>query len=199
MIVEPVGKPITETSLAVYFRQRLNRYAKRLRPPPNEDTCWYVCSMLERFGRSDQLVSYSEGRFEVRPLALLYIDAREAATEHERCQLLQQLGDMALFLSALFPENFTRRGIRQDYVVTMGGSAYEYLAENARRNRHVFAELSGAFHRMLAWVADACSRTHFAADDIIALYRQWQATGDPAAMRRLQSLGVAVGASEKTH
>ena len=36
---------------------------------------------------------------------------------------------MALFLGALFPERFTRRGIQQDYVVGMGGGAYDYLVK----------------------------------------------------------------------
>jgi hypothetical protein len=155
--------------------------------------------MLERFARSDSLFLYDEGQFVLRPLALLYGDAREADNEHERCLLLQQLGDMALFLGALFPERFTRRGIGQDYVAGMGGGAYDYLAGNARRNRHIFAELAGAFHHMLSMVAEACARTHLNAGDILALYRHWQATGDPVALHRLRSLGVAVDASERTH
>lgn len=199
MIVDPVQEPITETSLSLYFRNRLTRFAKSLSPPPHEDTCWYISSMLERFGRSEQLFAYSEGRFDLRPLALLYFDARESNNERERCLLLQQLGDMALFLGALFPERFRRRGIHQDYVAGMGGGAYDYLAGNARHNRHIYAELSGAFSQMLAMVADACSRTHFSAGDIIRLYRHWQATGDPLAMSRLQSLGLAISDSDQIH
>jgi len=199
MIVDPVQEPITETSLSTYFMQQLNRCAQRLSPPPHEDTCWYIGSMLERFGRSDQLFAYIDGRFELRPLALLYADAREASNEHERCLLLQQLGDSALFLGALFPGRFTRRGIQQDYVAGMGGGAYDYLADNARRNRHIFAELSSSFHIMLEMVAETCSRTHFGPGDIIGLYRHWEATGDPAARQQLQSLGVLVDVSGRSH
>jgi len=39
---------ITETSLSCYFSKRLKRYARRFRPPPHEDTCWYLGSLLER-------------------------------------------------------------------------------------------------------------------------------------------------------
>lgn len=200
MFVDPIREPITETSLSLYFRNRLTRYARRLRPPPQEDTCWYIGSLLERFGRSEQLFAYDDGRYDLRPLALLYGDALEARSTHQRCLLLQQLGDMALFLGALFPERFTRRGIHQDYVAGMGGRAYDYLADHARNNRQIFAELASTFSRMLEMVANACSRREVhGAGDIIGLYKHWLATGDPAAASRLQSLGITVSASNSVH
>ena len=97
----PGQRPITETSLSIYFRKRLSEYAQRLQPPPHEDTCWYIGSLLERFGRSDHIFIYEDGSMNLRPLALIYGDALEASSERERCLLLQQLGDMALFLGAM--------------------------------------------------------------------------------------------------
>ena len=55
MLVDPVLEPVTENSLSAYFRDRLSASAQRLNPPPHEDTCWYLGSMLERFARSDSL------------------------------------------------------------------------------------------------------------------------------------------------
>ena len=43
------GTPITETSLSIYFKERLSEHAQRLRTPPHEDTCWYIGNLLERF------------------------------------------------------------------------------------------------------------------------------------------------------
>ena len=60
---------------------------------------------------------------------------------------------MSLFMGALFPENYTRRGLGQDYLVGMGCGAYDYLADNARKGRHIFAELAGDFSVMLELVA----------------------------------------------
>ena len=190
--------PITETSLSIYFKRRLTAYAQRFEPPPHEDTCWYIGSLLERFGRSDHLFAYEEGRMDLRPLALLYGDAIEASTERERCLLLQQLGDMALFLGALFPERFTRRGIQQDYVVGMGGGAYDYLASTARSNRHIFAELSNTFSRMLEMVANACSREQqLSTEEIVNLYRHWLETGDEITGNKLRALGIDLSTSER--
>jgi hypothetical protein len=184
---------ITETSLSSYFSKRLNSYARRFRPPPHEDTCWYLGSLLERFGRSEQLFAYQDERLMLRPLALLYADAIEATNDRERCLILQQLGDMALFLGALFPERYTRRGLQQDYFVGMGGSAYDYLADNASSNRHIFAELAQTFTRMLEMVANACSRTQrLTTEGVLALYQRWLTSRDPVIASQLQALGISL-------
>ena len=190
--------PITETSLAGYFRKRLTRYAKRFRPPPHEDTCWYLGSLLERFGRSEELFAYQDGQMTLRPLALLYSDAVQADNTRERCLLLQQLGDLALFLGALYPERYTRHGILQDYFVGMGGSAYDYLADNARSNRHIFAELANTFTRMLEMVANACSRRQrLSTEEVLALYQRWLNTRDPVIENQLRAIGIELTGSEQ--
>ena len=189
--------PVTETSLSNYFSKRLHRYAERFQPPPHEDTCWYLGNLLDRLGRSEQLYTYEDGQLTLRPLALLYGDAVEARNERERCLLLQQLGDMALFLGALFPERFERRGIRQDYFIGMGGGAYDYLADNARHSRHIFAELANTFTRMLEMVADACSRTQqLGTEEILALYQRWMRSRDPVIARQLHALGIELQGSD---
>ena len=189
---------ITETSLSSYFSKRLTRYARRFRPPPHEDTCWYLGNLLERFSCSEQLFAYQDGQMTLRPLALLYSDAIEAENTRERCLLLQQLGDMALFLGALFPERFTRHGILQDYFIGMGGSAYDYLADNARTNRHIFAELANTFTRMLEMVANACSRNHkLSTEEVLALYQRWLGTRDPIIQNQLRALGIELSGNEQ--
>jgi len=190
-------EPITETSLGDYFRKRLTQYARKLRPPPQEDTCWYLGSLLDRFGRSEYLFNYKDGETTLRPLALLYSDAVNARNEYERCLLLQHLGDLALFLGALFPKRLARYGIHQDYFVGMGGSAYDYLADNARQNRHIFAELASYFVRMVEMVSDACTRRDTAsATDILGLYQRWLETGDSLTGRQLEVLGIDLSGSD---
>ena len=198
MSTDSLHQPVTETSLSGYFSRRLTRYARRFRSPPHEDTCWYLGNLLERFGRSEQLFSFEEGHMTLRPLALLYSDAIEADNSRERCLMLQQLGDMALFLGALFPERFTRRGILQDYFVGMGGAAYDYLADNSRTNRHVYAELANTFTRMLEMVANACSRRHrLSTEEVLALYQRWLCNRDPLIENQLRVLGIELSGSEQ--
>ena len=156
--------------------------------------------MLARFGRSEALFSYEDGESGLRPLALLYGDALEAEDERQRCLYLQQLGDMALFLGSVFPERFASRGIRQDYVVGMGGGAYDYLAGNARSHRHIFRELGAMFARLLELISAACSMaTAVSNETVLAIYQRWVETRDPLLASQLQGLGITVDDSPAWH
>jgi hypothetical protein len=189
-----------DASLSEYFREQLSRYARELEPSPQQDTCWYLGSLLVRFCRSDDFFAYENGRLDLRPLALLYGDAVEARNEYERCLLLQQLGDVSLFMGALFPDNYSRRGLGQDYLVGMGCGAYDYLADNARRGRHVFAELAGAFSVMVELVANACTADRELADEaILALYERWRTTRNPIVKRQLEAIGIDPGDHDRLH
>lgn len=131
----------------------------------------------------------------LQPLALLYSDALHAASEYERCLLLQRLGDMPLF-----PRRLASYGIHKDYFIGMGGSAYDNLGDSARQNRHIFAELARTFARILEMVADPCLRREpLATEDALALYQRWQSTGDVMAQRQLQALGIEIVGSERLH
>ena len=128
----------------------------------------------------------------LQPLALLYSDALHAWSEYERCLLLQRLGDMPLFLGALFPRRLASYGIHKDYFIGKGDSA--------RQNRHIFAELARTFARILEMVADPCLRREpLATEDALALYQRWQSTGDVMAQRQLQALGIEIVGSERLH
>lgn len=189
-----------ELTLAEYFRGRLQECGRELAPPPHEDTLWYMGNMLARFGDSDELFTYEQGERGIRPLALLYRDAVETPSEWERCQLLRKLGDTALFIGAVFPENYARKGIVRDYFVGMGGGAYDYLGDNARQYRHVFAELAAKFSRMLELVARTCAKQRaFDAADVINLYQRWRTSGDPRLAAELRKLGITLPDSDVRH
>ena len=189
-----------EPTLSDYFRERLHEAGGDLAQRPHDDTLWYMGDMLARLGKSDQLFSYEEGEVGIRPLALLYQDAHEAGNAHERCLLLRQLGDVALFVGALFPENYARRGILKDYFIGMGGGAYSYLSENARQNRHIFSELASMFVHLLELVAKVCARQKlFDYTDVLTLYERWRQNGDPRLGQQLQALGIAVPSTGPSH
>ena len=192
--------PTFEMTLADYFRERLLQLADDLSPTPQEDTLWYTGNMLARFGDSTQLFSFEEGRMSIRPLALLYKDAYEAQAEWERCLLLRQLGDLSLFLGALFPETYARKGINKDYFIGMGGGAYDYLAENAQDNRHIFAELANMFARILELIAKACEKqSAFDAADILQLLQRWRQNNDPRLAEQLLALGIPLPPTNSSH
>ncbi|MBB5211704.1 hypothetical protein [Microbulbifer hydrolyticus] len=188
-----VSQTTFESTLADFFRERLQAGAEDLDPRPQEETLWYLGSLLARFGDSGQVFSFDEGELSIRPLALLYRDAVEVDSHYHRCLILRQLGDLALFMGALFPENYSRRGIGRDYFIGMGGGAYDYLGENARHNRRVFSELADRFARLLELVAAVCGRgREMDATDILQLFQRWRESGDPQLAAQLRSLGVVL-------
>ncbi|UTA46793.1 hypothetical protein L1F30_11545 [Simiduia sp. 21SJ11W-1] len=185
-------------TLADYFRDRLHHLAGEAPARPQTDTLWYLGSMMARLGDSRELFSYEDGQLDIRPLALLYQDARDTQAHWERCQLLRQLGDLAMFLGALFPASFSRRGIGKDYVIGMGTSAYDYLADHASSNRHIFSELASRFAKLLELVAKACNReAGLSAEDLLIIYDRYRTTGDPQLARQLRALGLALPATEQ--
>ena len=184
---------LTETSLPEYFRNQLHHYANELRPRPQEDTLWYVGEMMVRFSRSDHFFDYYNGSLQNRPLALLYGDATAASSHQERCLILQRLGDMALFVGALFPERHARHGIKLDYFVGMGCAAYDYLAEQANKNRHIYRELTQQFVKMIELIAAAASRRNKNSNEqLIQLYATWLETQDPQIAQQLKAKGIDV-------
>lgn len=190
-------RPLRHSSLADYFRDQITRLEDN---PPQEDTCWYLGNLLERFSRDDALFSHQDGRRSIRPLALLYGDALETSDGRERCLILRHLGDLALFLGALFPEHYARRGIQRDYFIGMGSGAYDFLADNAAHHRHVFAELAGSFGRMLELVSRSCHRyRRYSASEIMAIYQRWLASGNPAEAEVLARLGISLAHPPKSH
>lgn len=192
MLTEPDARRLqAESSLPNFFRLRLGRLVEKFNLRPHDDTLWYLGNLLHRFGHSDQLFDYYEGRRALRPLAMLYGDAQAAACERERCLLLQRLGDLALFLGAFFPERYARRGIRRDYFIGMGGSAYDYLSDRAPQQRHVFRELTHHFAQMLELVAAAGSRhSRLEHAEILRLYARWVESGNKALERQLRAMGI---------
>lgn len=189
-----------DVSLSGYFREQLARHAQELEPQPCEETCWYLGNLLVRFSRSENFFAFEDGRSTLRPLAMLYSDALDARNEHERCLLLQQLGDLSLFLGALYPRHYVRRGLRQDYLVGMGCGAYDYLADNARRGRHVFSELAGAFGVMLQLVANACrAERESAKADPLALDERLLTVRDARADRLLALAGTVPTTGDRVH
>ncbi|MBL53512.1 MAG: hypothetical protein CL590_06450 [Alteromonadaceae bacterium] len=182
---------IFEQQLSNYFREQLEELANMFEPSPQEDTLWYIGNLLARFGNSSTLYSYQDGRFGVRPLALLYKDALDTPIARQRCLFLRQLGDLALFIGALFPQNYARRGIKKDYFVGMGTAAYDYLSIHARDYQHVFAELATTFHDMLELVARAGNKQQgFDMSDILAVYERWRKSGDPFLASQLAKMGI---------
>ncbi|MDJ0654833.1 MAG: hypothetical protein QNJ40_11790 [Xanthomonadales bacterium] len=196
-----MGRPVTERSLYRYFHDELGRAAHRNGHQPLDATLWYLTDLLTRFSRSDQFFDNRSSRSGLKPLALLYGDAMHAPSEAERNRILQRLGDVALFVAGLYRQSLDRRAVRTEYVVTMGGGAYAFLAENASTDLGIFDELAQHFVRFVNILTDLvhANRERFDASDILRLYALWNETGNPQAEKQLRSLGISLDGAQQLH
>ncbi|MEM9530671.1 MAG: hypothetical protein AAGA23_07115 [Pseudomonadota bacterium] len=193
--------PTAERSLPGYFHRALGAAASKHGSQPQEATLWYLTNLLTRFARSEAFFDAGSGRSGLKPLAVLYLDAANARSEPERHRLLQRLGDVALFVAGLFHESYARRALGRDYLVTMGGGAYGYLADNASTDLGVFEELSRQFVPFVNMLSELIhgNRAQFDASDILKLYELWQDTGNRQAQQQLTALGVSLEGGRQAH
>ncbi|NVK00052.1 MAG: hypothetical protein HWE12_00800 [Oceanospirillaceae bacterium] len=176
--------------LAEFFRTEFEQIKT---PNTDADTRFYLGSMMDRYARSDQFFSFDEDGIGIRPLALLYEDAYTTTSERERCSLLRQIGDQSLFIGAMFPQFYSRKGIARDYFVGMGVGAYGYLADHAPLMRDIYAKLAERFAQLLELIARVCNRYRkLDAHELLAIYQHWESTRDPALARQLAELGMVL-------
>lgn len=192
---------VTEDNLQAFFHDSIKDAARSRRLDTGDATLHYLTHLLADYAKAERLFDQTGGRPRLRPLAMIYQDALQAPSVTERRLWLQRLGDLALFVAGWFSGRLSRRLTDLDYCIAMGGNAYGYLHETTggstrdRALREIFGELAQGFDRFVDLLASITRQAAGQDHDVLDLYGQWLATGSPALGRRLQALGVDVGAA----
>jgi hypothetical protein len=156
----------------------------------------YLTHLLTDYARSERLYDRTQDGVVRRPLVDLYRLAVEAGSGQERNLLLQRLGDLALFVSAVLPDSLQRSLVDVDYYVSMGSSAYGLLCDAPacdRRTgalRDVFGELSARFVEFVDLLAETASAPNRSSPDLFRLHELWTKTGSRRLQRMLLDLGL---------
>jgi hypothetical protein len=198
---EPRGveSVITASDVREFFQQSLQSALDHQQTEADESTVVYIVNLLTTFTRSQELYDETpEGRM-LRPLVAHYTDAVYAGSREERVHALRRLGDIALFVSGMFPDSLNRSLVDVDYYIAMGGTAYGHLSDtlpSTTRGRiysRIFEELSAKFTvfvEALGEIADSAPMNNDR--DVMRLYEVWMRTGSRRAARRLQRVGIPV-------
>ena len=187
------GDLLTTTNIQSYFHQSLQTALDNNKLRVEDETIGYLVRLLSNFLHSDKLFEESEDGLHIRPLALYYAEAISLSSRSNRHRVLQQLGDVALFISGLFADSLERKLVDVDYYIAMGGNAYGYLADNERRV--VFAQIFAELSRNFVGFVDVLSEINESSNNrnhrnILRTYEIWAKTGSPRAARRLRALGI---------
>lgn len=181
-------------NLQDYFRTSIDDVVSRQQVDIDPHAAHYVVNMLTLFSRSDELYEDDGEIYGLRPLALMLADAADADSVEQRNQLLQRIGDVALFISGFFSDGLASRAVDIDYYIQMGGNAYGSLSDEVRgtfRGRavaDVFYELAIKFQLVvdvLNEISDGPSDR-----DLLRAYEVWRRTGSRRAEQLLMKNGV---------
>ena len=182
-------------NLQDYFRTSIEDVVAKQRVDIDPHAAHYVVNMLTLFSRSDELYEDDGESYGLRPLALMLADAADAPSTEHRNQLLQRIGDVALFVAGFFADSFARKAIDVDYYITMGGNAYGSLSEEVRGTFRgnafapVYRELAIKF-QVLVDVLNEISEGPHAATDVVRTFEVWRRTGSRRAAKLLNEHGV---------
>ncbi len=195
---------ITEGDVNVFFQQQLQDAATNQRQPISAATLGYISNMLTTFMHAEQLFEETADGKMIPPLALMYADAANSDCINTRHQLLQKLGDVALFISGLYAASLSRSLVDVDYYAAMGGSAYGYLAQapsgsNNTTRQAIFAELARRFLTLIDILCEVGESSNLVNNnDVLRLYEMWQSTGSRRLHDKLKSLGIVPVPTSRT-
>jgi hypothetical protein len=180
-----------------YFRESIGAAIEKQRVQVDEHATHYVVNLLTLFSRSEELYEDSGEVYGLKPLAMMMLDANEAANPVERSASLQRLGDVALFIAGFFADGLAHRLVDLDYYIRMGGTAYGSLSDEIRgtpRGRalaHVYEELARKFQIVVDVLNEVRDGTRQNSDiDILRTYEVWLKTGSERAAALLRQQGV---------
>ena len=182
-------------NLQDYFRTSIDDVVARQQIDIDPYASHYVVNMLTLFSRSDELYQDEGDYYGLKPLALMLADAADASSPEQRNQLLQRIGDVALFISGFFAESLARKVVDIDYYIHMGGNAYGSLSEEVRGTfrgnavAHVYRELATKFQALVD-VLNEISEGPDADADLIRTFEVWRRTGSRRAEQLLRQQGV---------
>ena len=180
---------IETQTLRAYFCDELTRASKNQSLAIDAEVFVYLTQLLTDFNDPTLLFEQTPDGMTFKPLALHYASALEAETNQQRADALRRLGDIALFISGLFPGSLNRKVMDIDYYIAMGGTAYSYLHDVL--NAHVYGQLSAHFVDFVELLAEIAENSSLNNNlDLMRDYEIWLHTGSPRVLKKLQRRGL---------
>jgi hypothetical protein len=183
-------------NLQDYFRTSIDDVVARQQVDIDPHAAHYVVNMLTLFSRSDELYEDHGDHYGLRPLALMLADAADAESTEHRNQLLQRIGDVALFVAGFFASSLEKKAVDVDYYIHMGGNAYGSLSEEVRGTFRgnaiagVYYELAMKFQVLVDVLNEISAGPRSGAENLVRTFELWRKTGSRRAESLLREQGV---------
>jgi hypothetical protein len=184
-------------NLRDYFRESIDAAIEKQNVDVDPHAAHYVVNLLTLFSRSEDLYEDHGETYGLKPLALMLVDAVDAANAEQRTFSLQRIGDVSLFIAGFFADSLAHRLVDLDYYIHMGGNAYGSLSDEIRgtlRGRalaHVYRELARKFQVVVDVLNEVRDGARQSSDiDLLRTYEVWLKTGSRRAAALLRQNGV---------
>jgi hypothetical protein len=191
------GRVMPVHNLCDYFRESIDKVIAQQGVSLDPHATHYVVNMMTLFSRSEKLYEDDGDIYGIKPLALMLADAADAPSAEHRNNLLQRIGDVALFISGFFVDSLAHKAVDIDYYIHMGENAYGSLSEETRGTfrgnafAHIFRELAIKFQILTDVLHEVRDRASSNSDlNVLRTYEIWRKTGSERAARILREQGV---------
>jgi hypothetical protein len=191
------GRVLPVQNLRDYFRESIDTAIDNQGVNVDDHAAHYVVNLLTLFSRSEDLYEDQDDSYGLKPLALMLVDATDAASIEERNFSLQRIGDVALFIAGFFADSLAHKLVDIDYYIHMGGNAYGSLSDETRgtaRGRalgSVYEELARKFQIVVDVLHEVRDNARDSSDiDVLRTYEIWLRTGSNRAKALLRQQGV---------
>jgi hypothetical protein len=152
----------------------------------------YVSALLTDYLRPDPRTDAA-----LRESLTLLFGAALESEGPERFERFRCLGDGVLYFSGFFGDNLKRRGVKLDYVGSLGARAYDgaaNLLSGRAVARDVFRELASKFSTFVALVSNVANtiqaRNARTDESVLRLYERWARGGSQRLADELLRRGV---------
>ena len=191
------GRVLPVHNLRDYFRESIDTAIDNQGVNVDDHAAHYVVNLLTLFSRSEDLYEDQGDNYGLKPLALMLVEATDAASIEERNFSLQRIGDVALFIAGFFADSLAHKLVDIDYYIHMGGNAYGSLSDETRgtaRGRAlggVYEELARKFQIVVDVLHEVRDNARASSDiDVLRIYEIWLRTGSNRAKALLRQQGV---------
>jgi hypothetical protein len=194
-------------NLCDYFRESIDTVIAEQGVSLDAHATHYVVNIMTLYSRSEQLYEDDGEIYGIKPLALMLADASDAPSPGHRNQLLQRIGDVALFISGFFVESLANKAVDIDYYIHMGENAYGSLSQETRGTfrgnafADIYRELANKFQILTDVLHEVRDRAHGHSDlNVLRTYEIWRKTGSRRAAQILRAQGVVpIGSGRFRH
>lgn len=188
-----MGKPlILNVSLDRFFEDALWLAAEHQNMDPHPRAMSYISGLMNEFNVKENLFPESDDHRGSETLAFLYQDAVNALTPQHATQFFRRLGDVAIFYSGFFPDQFNRKLVDIDYYRNMGQTGYGEVAVRTldSETRDVFKTLSKDFNLYMNLLLEVSESQNHNANDLLRVYEKWLKTKNVVYEEKLKKAGI---------